>query len=140
MKEHLLRGGEQYLTIGFFDENIDTLFVQNTLGFYFHPYYYVDSVSLYEIGVSSELCDFHIDVPNVFTPNNDGVNDIINISDFIEVIDEMYILNRWGNIITVLSENNPVWNGNNCSDGVYYYIIKFLYYDKQQSGFIHLMR
>ncbi len=136
-------GGEQYLTIGFFDENIDTLFVQSSLGFYFHPYYYVDSISLYQVESNNTVpCDFQITFPNVFTPNGDGMNDIINISDLLGFVNEVKILNRWGNVITLLNKDNPIWNGSNCPDGVYYYIFKYEVSSKQkhQSGFIQLVR
>lgn len=140
-------GFEKYLTIGHFQNahDIDTIFVQKLPfgSFDFHPYYYVDSVSLYEIGaVSSDLCNYHIDFPNVFTPNNDGSNDILDVTKYIGFIEEIYILNRWGNVVTVLSKENSIWNGENSSDGVYYY---FFEYDlgnikTQQSGFIQLVR
>lgn len=50
-------------------------------------------------------------VPNAFTPNGDGVNDVFyvrgyNISDF-----ELFIFNRWGELIFVSNDINLGWNG-----------------------------
>ena len=68
-------------------------------------------------------------VPDVFTPNNDGLNDIFypkgkSISDF-----EMYIYNRWGEEIFFSTEINEGWSGKvNNEDkfmsGYYSYTIK----------------
>ena len=82
---------------------------------------------------SNELC-FDTDIcnpyklPNLFTPNGDGVNDFFQPFpyDFVESID-MHIYNRWGE--TVFKTKNPdvLWDGTNqftkqpCSAGVYYY-------------------
>jgi gliding motility-associated-like protein len=76
----------------------------------------IDSCSLYEL-------------PNIFTPNGDGFNDVFKPYPyhFVEKI-AIKIYNRWGNV--VFETNNPDinWNGKekstdkDCSDGVYFYI------------------
>ena len=82
--------------------------------------------------VCADNCPVY-NLPNVFTPNNDGVNDFFRpFGDYkyIESV-EMEIFNRWGNLI--FKTNNPdiLWDGTNqksklpCSDGVYYYICKY---------------
>jgi gliding motility-associated-like protein len=89
-----------------------------------------------------------IEVPNVFTPNGDGVNDIFQFSQNIFKSYDVIILNRWGNVVF---ENKNVigtyiWNGkdmklNECTDGVYYYIIKGLFKDEtpfEKNGFLSL--
>lgn len=72
-------------------------------------------------------CD--ITVPNVFTPNNDGVNDVFSLIAFdgIESL-TCVILNRWGNVIQTFSQPNFAWdgrdsNGNAMQEGVYFYHI-----------------
>jgi gliding motility-associated-like protein len=70
--------------------------------------------------------DTDIFIPNIFTPNGDGVNDSFFIRNLPEG-SKLIISNRWGK--EVYSSNNyPVafndpklWNGGNESDGVYYY-------------------
>jgi gliding motility-associated-like protein len=66
-----------------------------------------------------------IHVPNVFTPNQDGVNDEFFIeTSFVQSI-QLFILNRWGEVVYQTSELNSKWNGDingkAASDGVYFY-------------------
>ncbi len=72
-------------------------------------------------------CD--IEIPNVFTPNKDGVNDFFSLISFdgIESLD-CVILNRWGNVIQSFSQPGFAWDGkdssgNDVSEGVYFYHI-----------------
>lgn len=138
-------GFEKYLTIGYFQDNVhmDTAFIQDW-GFGSYAYYYVDSVSVYELGsVPQDICQFEeITFPNIITANNDGVNDFINASDYFGFIEEILIFNRWGNLVTTLNMENPVWNGDNCSEGVYFYAFGYPLGDivKKQTGFIQLIR
>jgi gliding motility-associated-like protein len=69
-------------------------------------------------------------VPNVFTPNNDGSNDIFHFSlEFASAI-EVTICNRWGNVVGKINEiaDNKGWDGNDyktgkpLSEGVYFFI------------------
>ena len=72
-----------------------------------------------------------LDVPNVFTPNGDGSNDVFflkttNLSDITA-----YIFDRWGNKVYDVTSNtgNIAWDGKNqegkeCAAGTYFYIIK----------------
>ncbi len=88
-----------------------------------------------------DACYFY-ELPNVFTPNNDGINDLLvpitNI--FVEKVD-MKIYNRWGNLVYETQDPNINWNGNylekneKVSDGVYYYICDV--YTYRLSGLEH---
>lgn len=68
-------------------------------------------------------------LPNVFTPNGDGQNDIFKPFPYysVEKVD-MKIYNRWGNLVFETSDPDINWDGRNqitnkmVSDGVYYYI------------------
>jgi gliding motility-associated-like protein len=93
-----------------------------------------------------------IQIPNVFTPNNDGVNEVffINLDGGKEI--KLIISNRWGNVVKEYENNtltSPIsinaWDGKfheeDVSDGVYYYTIKVIdTEDKTHSyqGFIHV--
>lgn len=70
-------------------------------------------------------------VPNIFTPNGDGVNDIfrpeITRSDILQF--ELIVLNRWGDIVFSSQDPTLSWNGSNslgrpAPSGVYVYQIK----------------
>lgn len=66
-----------------------------------------------------------ISVPNVFTPNDDGNNDIFTLQlSYVQTL-SFKIYNRWGNFITELDEQKPQWDGKSGSipviDGTYFY-------------------
>lgn len=72
-------------------------------------------------------CD--IVVPNVFTPNKDGINDLFSLisADGIESL-SCVILNRWGTIVQTFNQPNFTWDGrdaggNDMMEGVYFYQI-----------------
>jgi gliding motility-associated-like protein len=63
-------------------------------------------------------------LPNSFTPNGDGYNDIFK-PEYTGIMGyEMQIYNRWGQLIFVSSDPAYGWDGNNAQDGVYSYFIK----------------
>ncbi len=53
----------------------------------------------------------YIYVPNVFTPNNDGINDVLYVRGFN--IDEMHfvVYNRWGEIVFETRDKSKGWDG-----------------------------
>lgn len=68
-------------------------------------------------------------LPNVFTPNGDGINDIyvpINNSSVDHV--DMKIMSRWGRQVFKTSDPEINWDGNDmnsssaCADGTYFFI------------------
>ncbi|MFN0033063.1 MAG: choice-of-anchor L domain-containing protein [Flavobacteriales bacterium] len=85
-----------------------------------------------------EVCDTKI--PNVFTPNSDGVNDSFEI-DGIEGFpnSEVIIFNRWGNVLFESSNYQNTWTGKDSPDGVYYYV--FNRSDGESfEGYVHVIR
>lgn len=91
-------------------------------------------------------------LPNVFTPNDDGVNDLFSPFPFcyIEEI-EMKIFNRWGNLVFETKDPEVNWDGMNIfnnnpvPDGIYYYTCKVSQItvqgliDKQLKGVVHIL-
>ncbi|MBK7388380.1 MAG: PKD domain-containing protein [Bacteroidetes bacterium] len=68
-------------------------------------------------------------IPNIFTPNNDGVNDVFEVGAAGACAPErITIFNRWGNNIFETSGQNNFWdgksNGNPVPSGVYFYVIQ----------------
>ena len=88
--------------------------------------------------VCIEFCPIY-ELPNVFTPNGDGINDLYTPLQPYQDVDsiDIAIFNRWGE--QVYHTNNPAinWNGNHMdqdelvSDGVYFY--RCLVYEKSLS-------
>lgn len=132
--EFIAKGGEQYITIGNFDDTLqfDTLRVK--------PFNY-SSWSYYYLDGPMELTDITLNIGNVFSPNGDGINDVFYFSEISEG-DRAEIYDRWGIKIFETLLPKQGWDGRTsagvpCSDGVYYYII--LSGNKSQAGFIHLL-
>lgn len=113
------------------------------------------SVSLGECSISENIY-LAVDcaslfIPNVFTPNQDGVN------DFFQVVGEgigefeLIIFNRWGKIVFQTNDPSTRWDGGYdeyyVPDGVYYYIVKALDFnglpiaeDVEMTGTITILR
>ncbi len=86
-----------------------------------------DSVIIINLTINN--CDTLFEVPNVFTPNNDGQNDLFKplISEKVKSM-KMKIYNRWGQLIYESIQKNDGWNGNTTTgiavpEGTYFYII-----------------
>jgi len=70
------------------------------------------------------------ELPNVFTPSGDGINDLFKPFPyrFIRPEIEMYIYDRWGVLIFETNNIKVLWDGFNykskqeCDDGVFYYV------------------
>ncbi|HOP05372.1 MAG TPA: gliding motility-associated C-terminal domain-containing protein [Tenuifilaceae bacterium] len=99
-------------------------------------------------------------IPNVFSPNGDGVNDffvlkepgtnVMSIKQF-----QITILSRWGKQVYYYSGDPKTWEGWNgkihgdkgdAAEGVYYFVMDAIgwdgkrFRDKQYKGFLHLFR
>ena len=98
-----------------------------------------------------------IDAPNVFTPNNDGVNDNFAIKFVSMKSLKITIFNRWGKILHVWENNNiagfsktvteSVWDGKvggkYATPGVYFWVAEGMGRDGEKrkgNGFFHLFR
>jgi len=79
-------------------------------------------------------------IPNVFTPNSDGVNDVFFIKD-IEYFKpaKLEIYNRWGKTIYTSEDYNNDWTGKKYADGVYYYLL-VLNNGEEYQGTLTLLR
>jgi gliding motility-associated-like protein len=67
------------------------------------------------------LCE--VNIPNVFTPNGDEYNEVFYIENlYMHPNSELKIYNRWGRMLYKNESYDNSWDGENLSDGTYYYI------------------
>ncbi|MCX6231349.1 MAG: gliding motility-associated C-terminal domain-containing protein [Bacteroidetes bacterium] len=91
----------------------------------------IDSCSITDsIYIYTRDCSAILEMPNIITPNGDGINDIL-IPAKIKNVLKMHtmIYNRWGNKIYETDKLNIEWDGKIndriVADGVYYWIINY---------------
>jgi gliding motility-associated-like protein len=87
-------------------------------------------------------------VPNIITPNGDGINDNFYFkTEGMRAID-VTIYDRWGRLIYRWNDLNGYWNGKNLRDasvvvGVYFYVANitdFDYTSHEYKGFVHVQQ
>ena len=115
------------------------------------PYLIVDSPGDYWFMVTNECgsevetitvifedCDEAVYVPNCFTPDNDGVNDVWKVVTRNINSITTRVLNRWGEVVFQSDELSPVWTGDfqlgdtYVADGLYFFRIEFERRDGQK--------
>ncbi len=87
------------------------------------------------------ICDF----PNVFTPNDDGNNDVFDIPCLeLYKTNNLQIFNRWGDAVYEKSNYTNDWKGtyrnNPLPAGTYYYLLTIPELKKVFGGFLTLIR
>jgi gliding motility-associated-like protein len=143
--KYIAKGGEEFLAIGNFYTNSQTRFA-NTVNGYGISGYFIDMVELF-------LCEdtiqkptepppasdssLHYKVPNVISPNGDGLNDAFVLESRGIKEASVKVYNRWGEEVVshkvsgisadVLSKTT-LWDathrGQPAPQGVYYYLIE----------------
>jgi gliding motility-associated-like protein len=97
----------------------------------------VDASGYYQVHISKGVCNYEsefkqvvilpkdsIFVPNVFTPNGDGSNEIFKIEGTAADAN-LVVLNRYG---SRMFEGSAIqgWTGDNATPGVYFWIVQYL--------------
>ncbi|MCX7606863.1 MAG: PKD domain-containing protein [Bacteroidia bacterium] len=88
-------------------------------------------------------------IPNAFTPNGDGVNDLLNVVGYGMEFIEAAIYDRWGRLIyTGRGSERVSWDGTRggqpVPEGVYTYVVRYKLIDKSEveyrTGTVTLLR
>ncbi len=102
-------------------------------------------VSTGVIVIETEDCNCIFTIPNVFTPDNDGVNDFFRMAEMNQYceIESVLIYNRWGNLVHSSVGHIHQWDGKTLEGedvpgGAYYYVITVE--GKAYKGVVHLFR
>ena len=95
-----------------------------------------------------EFIDCNYSVPNVFSPNGDGVNEEFYIHFPSAKFGQLTIFNRWGDLIREMSAQQPIWDGRGndgqkVPEGTYFFVANYLDFYSQtvkMKGHITLVR
>jgi gliding motility-associated-like protein len=98
--------------------------------------------------INVKMCNSEIEMPTIFTPNGDGINDYFTPVSYSKIKNyTILIVNRWGNVIynnsNLLSGWDGTSNGKECSEGVYFWKVNYEDFNSSkftEHGFLHLQR
>jgi gliding motility-associated-like protein len=145
---YIASGGEKYFTLGNFhdDATTDSIRIdQRGAGVY---YYYIDDVSVIlcpDTLITEDSNNFYI--PNAFSPNNDGNNDILFVRG--RNIDQLSftVYDRWGQRVFETHDINEGWDGTyrgeEMENAVFVYYLTLTYSDGKtevKKGNVSLVR
>lgn len=113
-----------------YDENIDYTFVKSGTSYITLSITFVNNTDTIEFDQDSPFSitasESVLKVPNAFSPNGDGQNDVFKVKDGYTSIIKFhgYIFNRWGKKLFEWTDISQGWdgkyNGSDVADGVYF--------------------
>jgi gliding motility-associated-like protein len=78
-------------------------------------------------------------IPNVFTPNNDGKNDVFEIVGLTPK-SRLIIVNRWGKVVFESNDYKNEWSGDSQASGPYYYLLIYSKNGLKYNGWVEIVR
>ncbi|MFZ9848298.1 MAG: gliding motility-associated C-terminal domain-containing protein, partial [Flavobacteriales bacterium] len=84
----------------------------------------------------NEFCKTSIFMPNAFTPNNDGTNDVFYVEGMYVEDFHLLIFNRWGEVVFESFDINNGWDGTVLGDKaqIDVYVVKLFYKENTEWG------
>ncbi len=134
---YLWQDGSDNPTLAIYEQGTYSLAISNQCG-----------TTTESMNLSIDECGCYVYLPNVFTPDNNGVNDTFYPKfecDFNKY--ELLIFNRWGGLIFQTNNQYQHWDGSYkgglVPTGVYVYLLKYTFNDNsyhQKTGHVTLMK
>ena len=85
-------------------------------------------------------CTPFIHIPNIFTPNNDNINDRFRIQNLDLNSWKLEVYNRWGKQVFNSEPYQNDWDANGLPDGIYLYQLINSKEDKKLKGWVEILR
>jgi gliding motility-associated-like protein len=82
--------------------------------------------------------DIDLFIPNIFTPNNDALNDVFFVRNLPTNEGKLTISDRWGIQVFSTSSYKNDWAGEGLADGVYYYTLQTT--KETKKGWVEILR
>lgn len=101
------------------------------------------------VAMDVPLQEAELKIPNVLTPNGDGLNDVFHVQnaksgtdiryEYISV--ELYVYNRYGKVVYKDANYQNDWKARGLSDGTYFYVLRTngYYRDDEYQGVITII-
>ena len=111
------------------DGSTDSILEVNEFGIYRVEVFNANCRAVDRIAVGIIDCNCTITMPNVFTPNADGFNDVFRpMNPEGCALSTLRIYNRWGQLLYIQESNQPSWSGRTtggieASAGTYFYVL-----------------
>lgn len=84
-------------------------------------------------------CNIEMIIPNLITPNKDGLNDQFVVKNLPIPNWSLEIYNRWGSLVYSAEEYRNNWGDQNISDGVYFYQLKHRFNGTTHKGWLQVL-
>ncbi len=133
------------------DGSNDSIFTPRVTGKYYVEVENLCGIAADTIYVTANDCYCDVFVPNAFSPNNDGKNDVFQYRATCENFTaELTIYNRIGQLVFKSTDPEAIWDGNyegkKATEGIYVYVLKYRGYNngrlarEEKRGTIALIR
>lgn len=113
----------------------------------------IDEIDFNQDGIAPDDCDYdgipnyldldpcNLFIPEGFSPNGDGTNDLFEIENVpYGITYSLEIFNIWGDKVYHSENYKNDWDGGNLPTGTYYYVVKFSDNLSDKSGYLTLWR
>ncbi len=98
----------------------------------------------YTLDIDARTANTTLLIPNVFSPNGDGVNDTWVIQNLLNLPDnDLFIYNRWGNEVYKTRGYQNNWTANGLEEATYFYVLRVRGCNGQEQiyrGFVQVVR
>ena len=92
------------------------------------------------IRVRFNECESELLIPNVFTPDGDGINDRFEVRGIVPRKWRLQVYNRYGQAVFGSMGYNNDWDGAHLPAGVYFYSLQDRDTPRRYKGWVHLLR
>ncbi|MBS1646067.1 MAG: gliding motility-associated C-terminal domain-containing protein [Bacteroidetes bacterium] len=126
--------------------NSNPTYIYNTAGTYCPKMVITNTVSGCKDSTTNcldVLANISMIIPNVFSPNGDGINDVFSVKATGYNLFTCDIYDRWGLRLFTFNSTSGYWDGGKSVDGTYFYTIKATDAKGQDhafNGFMELIR
>lgn len=126
------------------DNSTDALFTVSGPGMYWVTVTRSNCSATDSVHVAIKDCATPLEMPNIFTPNRDGQNDLLIPLSFRGIASmHTTIRNRWGQVIYETDLPSIRWDGHGAPEGIYFWVVSYVDVEGEQKsaeGYVTLLR